>query len=69
MRTVDDQLAILMRGVDFGDDQMRHNMEMELRERLDEHHHGGQPLRVYCGSDPTAPDLHLGHTVTMRKLA
>ncbi len=39
-------------------------MEGELRARLAE----GRPLRVYCGYDPTAPDLHLGHTVTMRKL-
>ena len=28
----------------------------------------GRPLRVYCGYDPTKPDLHLGHTITMRKL-
>ena len=30
---------------------------------------GNKPLRVYCGFDPTASDLHLGHTVPMRKLA
>jgi len=36
----------------------------ELRERLAE----GRPLRVYCGFDPTAPDIHLGHTVPMNKL-
>ena len=28
----------------------------------------GRPLRVYCGYDPTSTDLHLGHTITMRKL-
>jgi tyrosyl-tRNA synthetase len=39
-------------------------MERELCARLAE----GRPLHVYCGYDPTAPDLHLGHTVTMRKL-
>ena len=64
MKSVDEQMAILMRGVDFGDEQIRETMERELRERLSE----GRPLRVYCGYDPTAPDLHLGHTVTMRKL-
>ena len=65
MKPVDEQMAILMRGVDFGDEQIKEVMERELRERLAE----GRPLRVYCGYDPTAPDLHLGHTVTIRKLA
>jgi len=64
MKPIDEQMAILMRGVDFGDEQIRETMESELRERLAE----GRPLRVYCGYDPTAPDLHLGHTITMRKL-
>jgi tyrosyl-tRNA synthetase len=43
-------------------------MAKELRERLLEAEKENRPLRVYCGYDPTAPDLHLGHTVTMRKL-
>jgi tyrosyl-tRNA synthetase len=64
MKPVDEQMAILMQGVDFGDDQIREVMAAELRERLSE----GRPLRVYCGYDPTAPDIHLGHTVTMNKL-
>ena len=64
MRPVDEQVAILMQGVEFGDDQTYQVMEKELRERLKE----GRPLRVYCGYDPTAPDIHRGHTVTMRKL-
>ncbi|MCC7355235.1 MAG: tyrosine--tRNA ligase [Anaerolineae bacterium] len=61
---IDEQVAILMRGVEYGDDEIRRIMEKELRERLAE----GCPLRVYCGYDATKPDLHLGHTVTMRKL-
>ena len=65
---VDEQLTILMRGVDFGDAQTYKNMEAELRQRLQESYDTGRPLRVYCGYDPTSPDLHLGHTVTMRKL-
>ena len=69
MKPVDEQLAILMRGVEFGDEQIRQTMERELRERLEESVRTGRPLRVYCGYDPTAADLHLGHTVTMRKLA
>src|SRR5512135_236389 len=68
-RPVDEQVAILMRGVDFGDAQTRINMEAELRQRLAEALAADRPLRVYCGFDPTASDLHLGHTVPMRKLA
>jgi tyrosyl-tRNA synthetase len=40
----------------------------ELRERLEESRKTGRPLRVKAGFDPTAPDLHLWHTVLMRKL-
>src|SRR5436853_5748183 len=39
-------------------------MARKLRTRLAE----GRPLRVYCGYDPTSTDLHLGHTIPMRKL-
>ncbi len=66
--SIEDQLAILMRGVEMGDEQLKHAMQDELRERLLESEASGIPLRVYCGYDPTSPDLHLGHTVTMRKL-
>lgn len=64
MRPVEEQMAILMRGVEFGDEQIRATMEAELKERLAEN----RPLRVYLGVDPSAPDLHLGHTVALRKL-
>ncbi len=64
MRPVDEQLAILMQGAEFGDEETYRVMERELHERLDE----GRPLRVYLGVDPTVPDLHLGHTVPLRKL-
>jgi tyrosyl-tRNA synthetase len=40
----------------------------DLRDRLEESRKSGRPLRVKAGFDPTAPDLHLGHTVLMRKL-
>jgi tyrosyl-tRNA synthetase len=62
--SVEKQVALLMHGAEYGDEQIRARMEEELRERLEE----GHPLRVYCGYDPTAVDLTLGHTVTMRKL-
>ena len=39
-----------------------------LHERLEQSRAAGRPLRVKAGFDPTAPDLHLGHTVLMRKL-
>ena len=64
MPSIDEQVTAIMRGTDFGDDTTRQTMERELRERLAE----GRPLRVYCGYDPTSVDLHLGHTLTMRKL-
>src|SRR5579875_1752777 len=40
----------------------------DLRERLEKSRQTGKPLRVKAGFDPTAPDLHLGHTVLIRKL-
>jgi tyrosyl-tRNA synthetase len=40
----------------------------DLKERLEESRKTGRPMRVKAGFDPTAPDLHLGHTVLMRKL-
>jgi tyrosyl-tRNA synthetase len=66
--SVDDQVALLMQGAEYGDDQLKKAMQDELRHRLLESEKSGSPLRVYCGYDPTSPDLHLGHTVTMRKL-
>ena len=68
MKPIDEQMAILMRGVDFRDDQIKQVMERELRERLQEAQHEGRPLRVHCGFDPTTSQLTLGHTVPMRKL-
>jgi tyrosyl-tRNA synthetase len=65
---VDEQMRILMRGVDFGDANTYRTMEKELQERLQESYASGRPLRVYCGYDPSSPDLTLGHTISMRKL-
>jgi tyrosyl-tRNA synthetase len=65
---VDQQMRILMRGIDFGDPGTYASMERELRERLQGSFDSGRPLRVYCGYDPSSPDLHLGHTLSMRKL-
>ncbi|MGH9446729.1 MAG: tyrosine--tRNA ligase, partial [Terriglobia bacterium] len=42
--------------------------EDELKAKLEQAARTGKPLRVYLGVDPTAPDIHLGHTVVLRKL-
>lgn len=65
---IDEQVALLMQGTEYGDEGLKRTMENELRERLLEAQRDHRPLRVYCGYDPRKPDLHLGHTVTMRKL-
>jgi tyrosyl-tRNA synthetase len=67
--TIDEQVAYLMQGTEYGDEDLKKAMAGELRQRLIEAKQEGRPLRVYCGYDPTKPDLHLGHTITMRKLA
>ncbi len=67
-KTIDEQVEILMSGAEYGDPQIRQTMSRELRERLVEAEKQGRPLRVYAGYDPRTADLHLGHTITMRKL-
>jgi tyrosyl-tRNA synthetase len=59
---VDEQLDLLQKGA------AEIIRVADLRERLEESRKTGRPLRVKAGFDPTAPDLHLGHTVLMRKL-
>jgi tyrosyl-tRNA synthetase len=66
--TIDEQVEILMSGAEYGDPQTKENMRRELRERLIEAEKAGRPLRVYCGFDPRTADIHLGHTIPMRKL-
>jgi tyrosyl-tRNA synthetase len=64
MMNINDQVELLMQGTEYGDEELKAAMAAELRERLQD----GRPLRVYCGYDPTSTDLHLGHTISMRKL-
>ena len=59
---VDEQLAYIKKGA------AEIIRESELREKLEQSRKSGKPLRVKAGFDPTAPDLHLGHTVLIRKL-
>jgi tyrosyl-tRNA synthetase len=66
--TIEEQVAYLMQGTEYGDEDLKQAMASELRQRLIEAENENRPLRVYCGFDPTTSDLHLGHTVPMRKL-
>jgi tyrosyl-tRNA synthetase len=66
--TIEEQVEILMQGTEYGDEDLKKAMTAELRERLMSAQKENRPLRVYCGYDPTSTDLHLGHTITMRKL-
>ncbi len=59
---VDEQLAYIRKG------SAEIIRESELRSKLEKSRSTGKPLRVKLGMDPTAPDLHLGHTVVLRKL-
>jgi tyrosyl-tRNA synthetase len=61
-KPVDEQLAYLKKGA------AEIIREEELKAKLDQSVKSGKPLRVYLGVDPTAPDIHLGHTVVLRKL-
>lgn len=65
---IDDQVDLLMQGTEYGDENLKQAMANELRERLIAVQKEGRPLRVYCGFDPTTSNLHIGHTVPMRKL-
>jgi tyrosyl-tRNA synthetase len=66
--SIDEQVETLMFGTAYGDPELGRAMTRELKERLTLAQKEGRPLRVYCGYDPSAPDIHLGHTLTMRKL-
>ena len=59
---VDEQLAYIKKG------SAEIVKESELRSKLEKSLASGKPLRIKAGFDPTAPDLHLGHTVLLRKL-
>ena len=59
---VEEQLEVIRRGVE------KIVPEEELRKKLEKSAATGQPLRIKYGIDPTGIDLHLGHTVPMRKM-
>jgi len=61
-KPVDEQFSYLKKGSAeiIREDELKSNLEQSAK--------SGKPLRVYLGVDPTAPDIHLGHTVVLRKL-
>lgn len=62
MKSVEEQLALIRRGVE------QIEPEAELKQKLERSFKTGKPLRVKYGIDPTGIDVHLGHTVPLRKL-
>src|ERR1700758_177896 len=62
MKSVDEQLTLIKRGAD------QVVPEAELKKKLERSFRTGKPLRVKYGIDPTGIDVHLGHTVPLRKL-
>ncbi len=66
--TIEEQVRFLMQGTEYGDAGLAAAMERELRQRLEDSGREGRKLRVYCGFDPRTTDLHIGHTVPIRKL-
>lgn len=61
-KSIDEQIAYIRKGA------AEIIREEELKSKLQQSAKSGKPLRVYLGVDPTAPDIHLGHTVVIRKL-
>ena len=61
-KSVEEQFAYLKKGI------AEIIPEADLKAKLENSVKMGKPLRVYLGVDPTAPDIHLGHTVVLRKL-
>ncbi|MDI3508131.1 MAG: tyrosyl-tRNA synthetase [Clostridiales bacterium] len=60
--TIDEELKILKKGV------AEIISEEDLRKKLEESHRENKPLTIKLGLDPSAPDIHMGHTVVLRKL-
>jgi len=66
--SIEEQVAYLMQGTEYGDEALKDAMASELHQRLEEAEKNKRSLIIYCGFDPRTSDLHLGHTVPMRKL-
>ncbi|MDA3846373.1 MAG: tyrosine--tRNA ligase [Vallitaleaceae bacterium] len=62
MKTINEQMKLIKKGV------LELHSEAELKSKLEKSNTTGRPLIIKLGLDPTAPDLHLGHTVVLRKI-
>ena len=60
--SVDEQMRILLKGVESGSEIS------EIKEKLKKATEQGRPLKIKLGLDPSAPDIHLGHAVVLRKI-
>jgi len=65
---IEEQVATLMQGTDYGDAQLKAAMQKELSELLIQAEKENRPLRAYAGFDPRTTDLHIVHTIPMGKL-
>lgn len=61
-RDIENQIAIMLKGV------ANHTAVSEIRDKLITAKHENRPLRIKLGLDPSAPDIHLGHSVVLRKI-
>lgn len=61
-REIDSQIAMMLKGV------AQHTELTEIREKFCEAEREGRPLRIKLGLDPSAPDIHIGHSVVLRKI-
>lgn len=66
--SIEEQVDAIFYGTDFGDTTTQAVMRREFAERLRTAAKEGRPLRVYAGYDPSRPDIHLGHSITLRRL-
>src|SRR5207237_10264926 len=64
----DQRIAMSVQVADLGKVTVEISREEDLRAKLEKSARDGRSLRVKLGADPTAPDIHLGHTVVIRKL-
>ena len=62
MNEIENQLAIMLKGV------AQHTDIPEIRQKLIKVKEEGRPLRIKLGLDPSAPDIHIGHSVVLRKI-
>ncbi len=61
-KAIEDQIAIMLKGV------AQYTTVSQIRKKVSDAVKGNRPLRIKLGLDPSAPDIHLGHSVVLRKI-